>query len=48
MFAKSLSEGILIRPIANTVYVMPPYILSEEETNAMGKSVKKALDKVLA
>lgn len=48
MFAKSLSEGILIRPIANTVYVMPPYILSEEETNAMGQSVKKALDKVLA
>ena len=48
MFAKSLSEGILIRPIANTVYVMPPYILSAEETQAMGQSVKRALDKALA
>ena len=48
MFAKSLSEGILIRPIANTIYVMPPYILSEEETQRMGQSVKRALDKVLA
>jgi adenosylmethionine-8-amino-7-oxononanoate aminotransferase len=48
MFAQSLSEGILIRPIANTVYVMPPYILSSEETQSMGQSVKKALDKVVA
>jgi adenosylmethionine-8-amino-7-oxononanoate aminotransferase len=48
MFAQSLSEGILIRPIANTIYVMPPYILSSEETQAMGQSVKKALDKALA
>ena len=48
MFANSLAEGILIRPIANTVYVMPPYILCAEETAAMGQSVKRALDKVLA
>ena len=48
MFAQSFSEGILIRPIANTVYVMPPYILSAEETQSMGQSVKKALDKVFA
>jgi adenosylmethionine-8-amino-7-oxononanoate aminotransferase len=48
MFAKSLSEGILIRPIGNTVYVMPPYVLTLEETQAMGQSVKRALDKALA
>jgi adenosylmethionine-8-amino-7-oxononanoate aminotransferase len=48
MFSQSLSEGILIRPIANTIYLMPPYILSSEETQAMGQSVKMALNKVLA
>ena len=48
MFAKGLEEGILIRPIGNTVYVMPPYILSSEETELMGKSVQRALAKVLA
>ena len=48
MFAMSLSEGSLIRPIGNTVYVMPPYVLTLEETQAMGQSVKRALDKVLA
>jgi adenosylmethionine-8-amino-7-oxononanoate aminotransferase len=47
MFAKSLEEGVLIRPIGNTVYVMPPYILSAEETGLMGKSVQQALIKVL-
>ena len=48
MFATGLDEGILIRPIGNTIYVMPPYILSTEETLQMGKSVQRALEKVLA
>jgi adenosylmethionine-8-amino-7-oxononanoate aminotransferase len=48
MFAKGLEEGILIRPVSNTIYVMPPYILSPEETMQMGKSVERALDKTLA
>jgi adenosylmethionine-8-amino-7-oxononanoate aminotransferase len=48
MFAKGLEEGVLIRPINNTVYVMPPYILSAEETMQMGTSVQRALEKVIA
>ena len=48
MFAKGLEEGVLIRPINKTVYVMPPYILSAEETMQMGTSVQRALEKVIA
>ncbi|SNX28953.1 adenosylmethionine-8-amino-7-oxononanoate aminotransferase [Polynucleobacter meluiroseus] len=48
LFAASLQEGILIRPIGNTVYVMPPYILSAQETEQMGSAVQRALEKVLA
>jgi adenosylmethionine-8-amino-7-oxononanoate aminotransferase len=48
MFAKGLEEGVLIRPISNTIYVMPPYILSSEETMRMGKAVERALDRALA
>ena len=48
MFSKSMVEGILIRPIGNTVYVMPPYILSTEEAMKMGASVQRALNQVLA
>ena len=48
MFAKGLEEGVLIRPIGNTIYVMPPYILSLEETMQMGMAIQRALEKALA
>ena len=48
MFSHSLDQGILIRPIGNTIYVMPPYILLPEETIELGSAVKRALEKTLA
>ena len=48
MFANSLEKGILIRPIGNTIYVMPPYILSPSETSQLGSAVQGALEKTLA
>ena len=48
LFAKGLEEGVLIRPIGNTIYVMPPYILSTEETMQMGQAIERALEKALA
>jgi adenosylmethionine-8-amino-7-oxononanoate aminotransferase len=48
MFSHSLDQGILIRPIGNTIYVMPPYILSSEETIGLGSAVQRALEKTLA
>ena len=48
LFSASLNEGVLIRPIANTIYVMPPYILTTEETLQMGASVQRALEQALA
>jgi len=47
MFSNSLDEAVLIRPIGNTIYVMPPYILSSDETMQLGKSVQLALEKTL-
>ena len=47
MFANSLEKGVLIRPIGNTIYVMPPYILSSEETMQLGRAVQLALEKTL-
>jgi adenosylmethionine-8-amino-7-oxononanoate aminotransferase len=48
MFSNGLSQRVLIRPISNTIYVMPPYILSTEETGQMGRSIKAALEITLA
>jgi adenosylmethionine-8-amino-7-oxononanoate aminotransferase len=47
MFSASMAEGILIRPIGNTIYVMPPYILSVEEAMQIGAAVQSALNQVL-
>ena len=30
-FAACLGRGLLLRPIGNTVYFMPPYIIEEDE-----------------
>jgi adenosylmethionine-8-amino-7-oxononanoate aminotransferase len=43
LFQKGMQAGVLIRPIGQTVYVMPPYILSDAEIEFMGKSIHRAL-----
>jgi adenosylmethionine-8-amino-7-oxononanoate aminotransferase len=30
-FARALEMGVLLRPIGNTVYFMPPYVIGDEE-----------------
>ena len=30
-FEAALARGVLLRPIGNTVYFMPPYIVTDEE-----------------
>ncbi len=47
MFAKCLTTGTLVRPIGNTIYVMPPYVLTQQETEQMGQSIQNALNQVL-
>ena len=39
---KSLEEGVLIRPLGNTVYIMPPYCITDDELEKV-YSVLKAV-----
>lgn len=41
-----LEKGILIRPLGNTLYFMPPYCLNEEELEHLYKTVLESLDYV--
>lgn len=43
-FKKALDKQLLLRPIGNTVYFMPPYIINEEEMDWLVKSVLHILD----
>ena len=45
-YAKALDKGLLIRPIGNTVYVMPPYILTNEQILSLGNLVQATLNEV--
>ncbi|HQR04655.1 MAG: adenosylmethionine--8-amino-7-oxononanoate transaminase [Proteobacteria bacterium] len=47
MFSAALAREILLRPIGNTVYFMPPYCLDEESGALLATRVLQALDGVL-
>ena len=42
-FAQALAGGVLLRPIGNTVYVMPPYIVTGEEMTHVAACMRGAL-----
>jgi adenosylmethionine-8-amino-7-oxononanoate aminotransferase len=46
-YATALAQGLLLRPIGNTVYFMPPYTISESEIDFMVDVTLQALNKIL-
>jgi adenosylmethionine-8-amino-7-oxononanoate aminotransferase len=45
-YANGLEHGLLIRPIGNTVYVMPPYIVNHDQVQFLGSMVQSTLNSV--
>lgn len=46
-FTNALKRGVLLRPIGNTLYFMPPYVLTESEADWMAQQALDALDETL-
>jgi adenosylmethionine---8-amino-7-oxononanoate aminotransferase len=46
-YRAALEREALLRPIGNTVYLMPPYIVEDEEIEFLGKAVSGALKQAL-
>ena len=44
-FAEALEGGVLLRPIGNTMYVMPPYIVTGEEMAVLAARVADILER---
>ncbi|MFM2434576.1 MAG: hypothetical protein RL063_555, partial [Pseudomonadota bacterium] len=42
-YSQALAHGLLLRPIGNTVYFMPPYIISESEIDFMLETALSAV-----
>jgi len=44
----ALNEGVLLRPIGNTVYFMPPYVISDAEIEHLVAGAQRALGNTLS
>jgi adenosylmethionine-8-amino-7-oxononanoate aminotransferase len=47
-FAAALERGALLRPLGNTVYFMPPYVLDKALTGRLAAAAAGALDLALS
>ncbi len=41
VFQRALKKGLLLRPLGNTIYFMPPYVINEDEISYVVKSLKE-------
>lgn len=48
LFAAGLARGVLLRPIGNTVYFMPPYVIDDESFAMLVRETLAAIDEVVA
>ena len=47
-FTTALDHELLLRPIGTTVYLMPPYVLSDEEIAGLAERTLRVFEKVIA
>ena len=43
VFNKGLEKGLLLRPLGNTIYLMPPYVLTQEQASYIIESLGEIL-----
>lgn len=48
MFTAALQHELLLRPIGRTVYLMPPYILDDEEIDGLARRTHAVFEQVMA
>jgi len=46
-FTAALAQGLLLRPIGRTVYLMPPYILNDEEIDLLATRTQAVFEEVI-
>ena len=46
LYKHFISQGVLLRPLGNIIYILPPYCISDEELKQVYKSILSALEKM--
>ena len=44
----ALAHGLLLRPIGTTIYLMPPYVLDDEELSHLARATQASFNQVMA
>ena len=44
VYEYALTKGVLLRPLGNVVYIMPPYVITEEEINHVVTTAREGID----
>jgi adenosylmethionine-8-amino-7-oxononanoate aminotransferase len=44
VYEYALTQGVLLRPLGNVVYFMPPYVISEEQIRHMVEVARRGID----
>ena len=44
LYAFFIEQGVILRPVGNTIYLVPPYITSNDELEIMYQTIEKALE----
>ncbi|MFF5996137.1 adenosylmethionine--8-amino-7-oxononanoate transaminase [Lysinibacillus sp. KU-BSD001] len=48
IYKRALTKGLLIRPLGNILYFMPPYIITDEEMHFMIQTTKETIEQFFA
>jgi adenosylmethionine-8-amino-7-oxononanoate aminotransferase len=43
-YQHALTQGVLLRPLGNVMYFMPPYVINDDEIALLGRVAAEALD----
>ena len=43
VYNKALERGLLLRPLGNTIYFMPPYVITQQEVAYVFESLEAIL-----
>ncbi len=46
LYQRFLDEGVLLRPLGNTIYIMPPYCITEPELKKIYDTIEKTVEKI--
>ena len=44
VYEYALTKGVLLRPLGNVIYFMPPYVISEEQVRHLAAVAYEAID----